>query len=156
MLPLRAARERDRIDSLLTLLEASIDKVDDRAQHIFANHLVLAASGYIETSTLAILSEYAARRGDRRLLRFIEKTISRENSIGCEKIKIILEKLDKDWWETLETATPVDATSAVDSLKTLRDQVAHGKVNGTGFTTVRNYYVRSKRFVEDFAAVVLT
>ena len=155
MLPLRATRERDRIDSLLKLLEETIDKVDDSAQHILANHLVLAASGYIETSTLAILSEYASRHGDVRVIRYIEKTISRENSLSCEKIRNILEKFDKDWWGALETRTPIDATSAVDSLKTLRDQIAHGKMNGTGFTTVQNYYVRSKRFVEDFAAVVL-
>lgn len=155
MLPLRAARERDRIDSLLKLLEESIDRVDDRAQHVFANHLVLAASGYIETSTLAILSEYAIRHGDEKFGRYVEKTISRENSLSCEKIKNILEKFDKGWWGALEAETPIDAASAIDSLKTLRDQIAHGKVNGTGFSTVRDYYARAKRFVDDFAAVVL-
>ena len=45
--------------------------------------------------------------------------------------------------------------AAVDSLKTLRDQIAHGKNNGTGYGTVKGYYQRAKAFVVDFNSVIL-
>lgn len=154
MVPLRVTQNGNRIDALLTTMDAAVGDVDSRIQNVFANHIVLAGAGYIEDAVLATLSEYGRIHGNPRIARFVEKAVSRNNSLNCEKIERILHQFDKDWWPAIEAKTSPENTSAIDSLKTLRDQIAHGKPNGTGYMTVKNYYERSKRFVVDFAAVV--
>ena len=154
MLPLRVTRNGHRIDSLVAALDATVAEVDPVIQNVFSNHVVLAGAGYVEDSVLATLSEYGRNHGNDKIARYVEKTISRYNSLNCEKIENILHNFDKDWWPAIVSRTAIENISAVDSLKTLRDQIAHGKPNGTGYMTVRDYYVKSKRFVGDFASVV--
>lgn len=156
MLPLRVMQNAHRIDSLLTTMDAVVSDVDSRIQNVFANHIVLLGAGYVEDAVLATLSEYGRVHGNPRIARFVEKAVSRNNSLNCEKIEKILHQFDKDWWPEIRVRTSPENTSAIDSLKTLRDQIAHGKPNGTGYMTVRDYYVRSKRFVSDLSAVVNT
>lgn len=154
MLPLRVTQQANRIDALLATMDATVEDVDFRIQNVFANHVVLAGAGYVESSVLAMLSEYGRIHGNTKISRFVEKSISRNNSLNCEKIAKILDQFDKDWWPAIVVSTAAENIAAVDSLKTLRDQVAHGKPNGTGYMTVRDYYVKSKRFVFDFASIV--
>lgn len=154
MVPLRVIRNGDRIDALLTTMDVAANDADPRIQNVFANHIVLAGAGYVEDAVLATLSEYGRTHGNPRIARFVEKAVARNNSLNCEKIQKILHQFDKDWWPSIEARTPPESLSAIDSLKTLRDQIAHGKPNGTGYMTVKNYYVKSKRFVSDLALVV--
>ncbi len=152
---LRITQHADRIDALLTTMDATVQDVDARIQNVFANHVVLAGAGYVEGAVLATLSEYGRVHGNPRISRFVEKSVARNNSLNCEKIAKILHQFDKDWWPTIEQNTGAENTAAVDSLKTLRDQIAHGRPNGTGYMTVKDYYTNSKRFVLDFAAVII-
>lgn len=102
-------------------------------------HLVLAGAGHVEQSVINILSEYGRLNGNPKIRRFVEKTIARNNSLNCEKIKTVTDQFDADWWIQLEATTSEVDRVAVDSLKTLRDQIAHGKRNGTGFSIVEGY-----------------
>lgn len=154
MLPLRVTQCENRIDALLTTMDATVGDVDPRIQSVFANHVVLAGAGYVEEAVLATLSEYGRRHGDAKIARFIEKSVSRYNSLNCEKIESVLRQFDKEWWPAIEARTTIENISAIDSLKTLRDQIAHGKPNGTGYMTVKDYYSRAKQFAVDLAAVV--
>ena len=154
MVPDRVRRNSDRIDALLRTMDAAVHSLDPQIQHVFSNHIVLAGAGYVEDAVIATLSEYGRLHGNYRIGRFVEKVVARNNSLNCEKIEKILGQFDKAWWPTIIARTAVENTSAIDSLKTLRDQIAHGKPNGTGYMTVRDYYKSSKRFVTDFAAVI--
>lgn len=154
MLPLRVTQNGRRIDALLSTMDAAVGDVDPRIQNVFANHIILASAGYVEDAVLATLSDYGRTHGNPRIARFVEKSVSRNNSLNCEKIEKILHQFDKDWWPSIKNLTAAENISAIDSLKTLRDQIAHGKPNGTGYITVKDYYAKSKRFILDFATVV--
>lgn len=155
MPPLTISSEEQRIDKLSVDLRAAADQADLPLQHIFSSHLVLAGAGHVEQSVINILSEYGRINGNLIVKRFIEKTVARNNSLDCEKIKKILDHFHLDWWVAVEGATTGAEREAVDSLKTLRDQVAHGKRNGTGFSVVEGYYSKSKSFVRAVSIVVL-
>lgn len=154
MLPLRVISNGQRIDALLGILEATVWEVDPQIQNVYANHVVLAGAGHVESAILAILSEYGRKHGNVRISRYVERTIERNNSLNCEKIERILHQFDKDWWPEIKATTAPENIEAIDSLKTLRDQIAHGKPNGTGYTIVKQYYTNAKKFIDDFALVV--
>ncbi|WP_373280042.1 hypothetical protein [Palleronia salina] len=63
---------------------------------------------------------------------------------------------DPNWWREVCLSLDPEDLSAIDSLKTLRDKIAHGKPNGTGFVTIRNYCGGAKRFAKRLPEIVLT
>lgn len=154
MLPLRVHSEIQRIDALVKNLESFAEEADPIVQNVFANHLVLAGAGLVEKSVIVILSEFSAKRGCPPLSSYVEQTVSYHNSLNCEKIEKILGGFDKNWWVSVVGLAPESSRAAVDSLKALRDQIAHGRPNGTGFATVRGYYTEAKRFVNCLNDVV--
>ena len=139
--------EIQRIDSLVGSLETSVKDADPLVQNVFANHLVLAGAGLVEKSVAIILAEFSTNRGCPPLSSYVEHTVSFQNSLNCEKIQRILNGFDSSWWIEVDSRTSPETIAAVDSLKNLRDQIAHGKPNGTGFATVKGYYVQAKSFV---------
>ncbi len=86
MLSVRVVPELQRIDTLVATLDLSVDSVDPIIQNVYANHVVLAASGYVENATAQILSQYGENNGNQRVARYIERTVSRNNSLNCKKI----------------------------------------------------------------------
>ena len=155
MLPGNVTDEQRRIDSLVSILRASIYEVEEIVQNVYANHLVLAAAGYVEHATIQILSEYGKNYGNPEISRYIERTVSRNNSLNCAKIKTILHEFDESWWPEIMRIASQQSMDSVDSLKALRDEIAHGKPNGTGFFTVSEYYSNCKSFVSHMCNVIL-
>ncbi|XAP78324.1 HEPN domain-containing protein [Citromicrobium bathyomarinum] len=154
MLPLEIIRNQQRIDSVVNEIDAAIVDVSPSLQGVLSSHLVILASGHVELSVKELIKRYGDAHGNRQIVRFMDKTIDRENSLNCEKIENILSRLDRGWWPRLSSSIEPDEISAIDSLKALRDQVAHGRFNGTGFMTVRNYYHGAKKFVTKLDEIV--
>ena len=144
-----------RADSLQKLMSEKIGESDTRIQGVFSNHVVLLASGLIELSCEAALSEYARVRGDVPLSRFVSHSVSRQNSLIIEKIRLLLDKFDRNFYPKIESKTSNADRDAVDSLKAIRDKIAHGKSDGTGFSTTSQYYASAKRFSVVLIDVVL-
>lgn len=151
----RIDSEEQRLAKLSSDLRTAVDDADLALQHVFSSHLILAGAGHVEKSVIHILSEYGRQNGNAEIRRFVEKSVSRNNSLNCEKIKKILDLFNASWWGQLEAGTSNDVRDSVDSLKTLRDQIAHGHRNGTGFTVVNGYYLHSRDFVRALSLVVL-
>lgn len=155
MLPPSVASNRNRIENLVSSCNLVFQDVDPAIQSIMANHLVILTAGYVETAVIEIVRVYVANHGNNAIQRFISRSISRENSLNCEKISTILNSFDKDWWKVLSDNLKESEKSAVDSIKALRDQIAHGQVNGTGYIVIRNYNNECYRFIEKLAASVV-
>ena len=154
MLPHRVEQYKQRVDSLLSKMDSEVESAELWVQGIFASQLVLAGSGYIEEAVSGILSEYGRSRSNPKIARFVDKSVARVGSLNCRKIEELLQKFNKEWWPSVKCKATPEEIAAVDSLKALRDQVAHGKSSGTGYTVVRGYYIGSKRFVNCLADVV--
>ena len=155
MPPPQISSEEQRLNKLAKDLRDAADDADLNIQHVFSSHLILAGAGHVENSVIYILSEYGRINGNPAIKRFVEKTVSRNNSLNCDKIKAISDQFQLEWWSHIEATTKDAERDAVDSLKTLRDQIAHGRRNGTGFTVVKGYLDCAKVFVQKFSLVVL-
>lgn len=155
MLPDNVADEQRRIDILVSKLRTSVNDVEGVLQNVYANHVVLAVAGYVEHATIQILTQYGKNNGNPEISRYIERTVSRNNSLNCAKIKTILHEFDESWWPEIKGIASQQSMASVDSLKALRDEIAHGKPNGTGFFTVSDYYSNCKSFVSHMRNVIL-
>jgi len=143
------------IDRLVSDLENAAPNVDITILGVFSNYLAIKSAGLVETTVISILSEYGRTHGNKRLEKFVQKTIERNNSLNCEKIKSILDQFDTSWWPEIVENTTQRSREAIDSLKTLRDQLSHGRDNGTGLNTIKSYYIESKIVLESINNIVL-
>lgn len=132
------------IFALEARLDFLIDKMDETTDiYMQAHHgryLAILTAGYFEKAVQSAIIEFARNRSSREVTRFVERQISWEGSINRIKLKQILERFDDDIFERIEKIVDEEAKNAVDSIKGLRDQLAHGDDNGTGYGTVKRYH----------------
>jgi len=154
VLPPDVSSRIQRINDLLALVEPLVASADFKIQNVYSSHLALLAAGLVENGVKDILSHYAGQHGDNRLKLYVGSAVSYENALNCEKVKKILERFDSQWWTDFSASLTLEEKEAVDSLKNLRDQIAHGNHNGTGFQTVRSYYLAARTFVTKLGNLV--
>ena len=98
------------------------------------------ASAYIEISVKEEVASYCSLRSNTIISEFVRSTIERENSLNCKKIENLLASFDSRIWDHLKAAMTPEETAAIDSLKALRDQIAHGRDNNTGYVVISRYF----------------
>lgn len=147
VLPFSVTQYIQRFEALLPDIRAAANTCAMNFQHVYSSYAGLKAAGLVEFGFREILAEYTRRHGDQQLVSYVRNVIEWENSLNCEKLEKLLNRFDAHWWPAIVATTSPGERSAVDSLKTLRDQYAHGKHNGTGYLVVEGYYYSAKRFV---------
>lgn len=151
MLPLSVTQYIHRFEALLPQIRANANTCPMNFQHVYANYAGLKAAGLVEFGVREILAEYGRRRGNDQLARYVRNVVEWENSLNCDKIEKLLGRFDITWWPSICGRTTAAQRAAVDSLKTLRDQYAHGTHNGTGYLIVEGYYFGAKNLVNEMA-----
>ena len=155
MLPINIVANRDRIDYKIKNLDAVVGTADPIIQNVFSNHIVIAGAGFVEHAVLEVIYEYGKVNSNPKISKYLGWSVRQNNSLNCEKISRILNQFDESWWVDIDSVATYQQKLAVDSLKNLRDQIAHGGHNGTGYTTVKNYYIDATKFITVLAGVVL-
>lgn len=147
--------ERDQIDNLFKKVRPELEKVDLIIQPLIAGNMIIRSAGFVERSVKHILFHYAKDRSNREIASFISKSIDRENSLNCEKIERILNRFDDRWWPAIREGTTYSSRSSIDSLKDLRDTIAHGGSNGTGLATVQSYFNGATQVIQKMTEEIL-
>lgn len=156
MLPLRVTSLAQSCDNTVQQLDRLVVDADLVVQSVFSNHVVLLAAGFVEQSISIILTEYTRNRSQPQIVAYVGRNVARLNSLNCEKTERLLNSFDRSWWPRIQEVTRAQCFEAVDSLKNLRDQIAHGRPNGTGFRTVSEYFTDAKGFVNGVSQVILS
>jgi hypothetical protein len=133
---------------------ASNTSIDSEIQSQLAKGLVLMAAAYIEISLREVVADYCKARSTPSIAKFVSDTISWENSLDCRNIKKILNRLNDTIWTELETKMGDPGVLAIGSLKALRDNIAHGKDNGTGYLVVSQYFKNIIQFPEHLKSIM--
>lgn len=141
-----------RIDYIISQLKAE--------QSIFllshwARYIAIISAGYFEEGVRLCVVGYCRKRANPQIVSFVEGRVAREGSINRAKLKKILDDFDLDLYDAIDAKADAETRSAVDSLKDLRDQLAHGKDNGTGLVTVLKYYAGAKRYIANMVAEMI-
>ncbi len=150
----RVQSHRTKTKNLADLCKLYADNDDTRIQGYLAKYLAIMASAYVEISVKEELCLFCESKSHPSIREFVKTTVSWENSLGCKKIEDILGKFDKKIWEYLKLSLTEEQLLSIDSLKALRDQVAHGKDNNTGYLIITRYFEAIEDFPEKLAAAL--
>lgn len=143
-----------RIDLTIDAMNQIRWDVDDRIQSVFSKHVVLAGAGMIEYAVSSIIEEYCRKNSNPKVRTFVSRSVKRQSTFSREKIRDLLDKFDTEWWQEIEKQTSKDIKDSVDSLRNVRNQIAHGDHNGTAYHFALQYYEHAKTFVDIIDEVV--
>jgi hypothetical protein len=139
----------------------NIIKEGDTLQSIFlqshvGRYVIVLTAGYFEESVRLSLVECFRRKGvPGEVLQFINNRVKFGGSINRKKLEILLNAFRNDWYPSIELLASDAEKAAVDSVKTLRDKLAHGEDVSFGYSTARSNYFRVKQYTQRLIEIVL-
>ncbi len=115
-------------------------KIDDEQMKAhFARYLAVLLCGLLETTVKTLVIEYSARTANPKSAAYCSSMVNGFRNPNCAKLKDLVGRFNADWRKSLEEFLEGPTGSAVDSIKVLRDAVAHGRNHGTSLGDVIKY-----------------
>jgi hypothetical protein len=147
-----------QIVALEQRLDYAISKFDVETELFVQSHLgrylVILTAGYVEQTIQSALTDFARRTAHPDIALFVSNTLAWEGSINRDKLSKILKRFNGSWYEEIESAATDAEKNAIDSIKELRDQLAHGLDNGTGYGVIKNYHLLVRSYVDRVLVVL--
>lgn len=140
-----------RIDYLISKIDAQADIF---LQSHLGRYLLILTAGYFEQAVQSALTQFTQARAQPQIVNYISTSLGWEGSINRDKLGRILDRFDRAWFIQLESATTDAEKNALDSVKELRDQLAHGVDNGTGYGVIKSYHQLVRSYVGHLLTVL--
>lgn len=162
MLPHKAESIIRALDSKVKLLDDTLNTLEScntfsqsiQVQAIASNYLAIAACGLVEVVVQEILYDFTRNNSSPKTASYVRSKLNWVITLNCPKIDALLRAFDPEWGILFNEKTSDRQKYAINSLRNLRNQLAHGKHNGTGYPTVRRYYEDSKCALRILANIV--
>ena len=162
MLPLDVHSHIEKLDAKIKAIDSTLSTMDgqcsfddmNKMRNIVSNYIVIASAGLVETGLQSILKNFCEPKCSPQLQQYLKFNLERQTTMNCEKIETLLRRFDTSWADNFCDTIKDEQRVAIDSIKSLRDELAHGKHNGTGLNTVKGYYSHSKSALKILAEVI--
>ena len=105
-----------------------------------SRYLCVLASGYVDHSASELLVEHARRNGGLTLQRFVARQTSRITNLKKGRLVELFGSFNTDWRLDLEGYIVDDREAALNSIVSLRNQIAHGRSTDISFHRMRTYF----------------
>jgi hypothetical protein len=162
MLPPRILSSKQRLDDRIQYLEEVLASIQHDAeavdlakmQYIAASYITVAASGLLETGIQAILYDFSSSQCSEKVGDYVHKKLKGAITLNCDKICALLGSFDAEWQRAFAKNTTHQQRAAINSLKTLRDDVTHGRNWSPRYTDVKTYYDSTVKALEVIHGIV--
>lgn len=144
-LPSEARSLSDKVDSYISRMNG---EQDDFKKAVYAKWLIMLTAGYVEKSLQSIMKSYSESRGNKKVSDFVSRQIARHLSINMDKLREVVGSFSRSWVDELDSKATISQVEAINSVKTLRDQFAHGSDNGVRWSTATGYWNEIKELME--------
>jgi hypothetical protein len=151
---------RSEVDRLKKRLDATFERcgklgpgADMEVQSDLASYLCVLVSGYLERAAAELVIEHARRSGGPTLQRYVEASTRRFGNANCERLKKLLGNFHLDWRARLDSFLVDEFKEAVDSIVSLRNEIAHGGSAGITYSRIMGYYVLVQRVIDEISGL---
>ena len=134
----------NKLDSLFILAE-NID--DDEVKGHFAKYLCIRTSGLVEVFFKTQIENYASGSTPKPLSNYVNHKFKTFTNITPKKIRELLETFSSDWVEQFERNMTDEQKSALNSIISNRNNIAHGNADSISLTNAKEYYVKVKELL---------
>lgn len=141
-----ARQNKQRLDALFS--QISNFSGDIELQSHWARYLCVLVSAFLETSVLAVYSEYASKRAKPDVASFVRSRLKGFQNPNMNKILDLTGAFNPEWKTQLRAATEGEPKEAVDSIVANRNKVAHGESVGITYSRIQGYYTNAVKVIE--------
>ncbi len=114
----------------------------------YAKYLCVLVSGFVEKAISEIVLEHARRVGAPSLQRYVERNTSRFTNANSTRVLQLLGSFNADWEKQIRSFIVDEYKDALDSIISLRHQIAHGSSVGVTYIRIKEYFNSVKKVIE--------
>lgn len=144
-------QQEKKLDSLFLMCQ-KIEDVEQQA--VMAKFLCVRASGFVESSFRHLISEYTDGTSPRQIQSYVNKKTKYVTNLNFEKILELLATFDNDWKESFVLAVSDEQKSALNTIVSNRNNIAHGENDSISYVLMTNYYERIKEVVDLLKSII--
>lgn len=159
MVKIEVYKHEQRIEGLLKLVkEASTSgsRPDDEIAHQ-CRYICILISGYCEEAIREIISGYVLLRANPQVSTYVKKGLDGFYNPNSDNIKKLIGKFSSDY--SLKFGSFIQnhgRKEALDSIVSLKNNIAHGKIAGVGLVQISEYYYKTKECIHFLMNEVFT
>lgn len=140
------AAMKARLDA--TFLRVSRLPQDDlEVRSDFARYLRVLVSGFIENAITVLATAYCRNRSQLPVGNYAGSQLGRLQNVNSERLTQVVGAFEGSWREELIGFLDGPRKDALDSVLSLRNQIAHGRSVGLTYARIHEYYSRIKEIV---------
>lgn len=129
---------KQRLDATFKRADAVASDLEIQAD--FARYLCVLVAGFLEKATQELLQEYCRNASSPAVQRFVERQLRFFTNLKRERLLQLVGHFDSDWRTELASYVVDEREAAVNSVVSLRNQIAHGGSVGVTYRGISDYY----------------
>ena len=142
------SRQRQRIIYLFEMPKREPGVSDEYLGH-WARYLCITCAGFLENGLKEIFKDYLRARCAPPILKFGSKTLERVTNANAQKFVDLCGQFNDEWRIDLETFLADNGRKeAMDSIISIRHNLAHGGDYGVSLVRMRDYFDKSVQVIE--------
>ncbi|MGH8469451.1 MAG: HEPN domain-containing protein [Gammaproteobacteria bacterium] len=140
------AAMRARLDAaFLRVSKLPHDDLEIRSD--FARYLCILVSGFIENAVTVLATAYCRERSQAPVGNYAGSQLGRLQNLNSERLGQVIGAFERSWRDELTDFLAGPRKDALDSVLSVRNQIAHGESVGLTYTRIQEYYSRIKEIV---------
>ena len=137
-------------------LKLAKSQSDDEVKSLLAKIICIRISGLLEVAIKSRISDYSDKKTPKEIKRFLTQKFKDITNLKTSKLCDVLGAFSSDWKDEFEEEIRKNQQikSSLDSLITLRNDIAHGQTCSISLSHVQQYYDDVKIAVRLFDKII--
>lgn len=137
-------QQERKLDNLFELVK----KIEDEEEKAYlSKFLCVRTSGYIESSIRNLINEFTDKSTPKPIQSYVNKETKYITNLRFDKLCVLLSMFDTNWKRKFEKEISDEQKSAINSIVSNRNNIAHGENDTISFLAMKDYYKCSKEVV---------
>lgn len=120
---------------------------DEETQAHMSRYLCVQSSGYLENVVKSLVEDYISKKCPSPVVNYVQKKVSNITNLGFEKLCDFLDSFDPSWKDTFTQSLSEEQKSALNSLISNRNAIAHGNSSNITYRSVSTYFAELNNVV---------
>ena len=144
------------ISDLESDIQLARKQSDDEIKSLLAKIVCIRISGLLEIALKCRISDYSEKKTPKEIKRFLTQKFKDITNLKAKKLCDIVGTFSLDWQKSFEEKLSENSQikSSLDSLITLRNDIAHGQNCVTSLSNVQQYFDDAKIVVGLFDRII--
>ncbi len=147
-------RLRHQLDETIRRLSTHSDRSDDpEIQSDVARYLCVLISGYFERSVVDMIISYTRKNASSEITSYVDHGLKRWANPNLERVTQLFCTVNKEWKESIKNKLSGEYATSINSVASLRNNIAHGESVSLGLVQIKEHYQRIVTVIDYLAQI---